>query len=302
LNRSFDPRLLSHRLRGFDDAEASCVGMKRALQAGVWHVEFDVRPTSDGTIVACHDPFVYGADGRLVFVDSLPLEAVRNCQNGMNLATLDALCDTFARHADSKARLHVDVKAGGIEVAVLEILQQHNILCRSVIVSWLPAVLLAVHNLAPSVPLCFSHLTFTRFPWLFSIAQAMARGGLLSGVQKLATGLSIARAQELASVRLYFDKSGEANASPIEPIQRFAHGYAIPGMVGGALLAAIRASNGYVCVPTFMADAKLALAYEAQGIGLAVFSASSVDGAMQAIEKINPALVYCDAFGEEAAA
>jgi glycerophosphoryl diester phosphodiesterase len=50
------PKLLSHRAKGFDRSDSSVVGIAAALQQGVKHVEIDLQATSDGVLVAHHDP------------------------------------------------------------------------------------------------------------------------------------------------------------------------------------------------------------------------------------------------------
>src|SRR6187402_2627002 len=89
-------RLLSHRLRGFDDRESTCSGLERALAAGVRHVEFDVRVTRDGQLVACHDSFFKADDGSWQYVDAWDLAALRAQRAMRGLATVDEMCACFA--------------------------------------------------------------------------------------------------------------------------------------------------------------------------------------------------------------
>ena len=209
-------RLLSHRLRGFDGQESTRLGLERALLAGVRNVEFDVGVSRDGCPVAYHDPFFRADDGTWRYVDDWDLAALRKQRALRQLATLEEMCACFARLRVPHALLHVDLKAAGHEAAVHHTIKEFGLLPHTVLVSWLPDVLVRFHALSPQTRLCFSHLSMARAPWLYPVAKALspvvlhAAPAVIWGLRGIAPRLS----NEILSVRLHFDDDGDPAAEP----------------------------------------------------------------------------------------
>jgi glycerophosphoryl diester phosphodiesterase len=85
-----------------------------ALDNGVHMIEFDVLPTADGRLVLAHDP-----------VDAASRECV----------TLEEGLEHFAGAAYADVELDVDLKSTGYEAEVVEALERHGLIERSLVTS-----------------------------------------------------------------------------------------------------------------------------------------------------------------------
>jgi glycerophosphoryl diester phosphodiesterase len=288
-------RLLSHRLRGFDGQESTRLGLERALLAGVRNVEFDVGVSRDGCPVAYHDPFFRADDGTWRYVDDWDLAALRKQRALRQLATLEEMCACFARLRVPHALLHVDLKAAGHEAAVHHTIKEFGLLPHTVLVSWLPDVLVRFHALSPQTRLCFSHLSMARAPWLYPVAKALspvilhAAPAVSWGLRGIAPRLS----NEILSVRLHFDDDGDPAAEPSGADEtRLIPGRVVPGLVGGATLDLLRKTAGMVCVPRPMATPALVREYRSHDVQVAVYSVNNMRSLMRIVADIDPDIVY----------
>jgi len=290
-------RLLSHRLRGFDERESTRLGLERALLSGVRNVELDVRVSRDGCPVAYHDPFFKADDGTWCYVDDWDLAALRRQQALRQLATLEEMCACFARLRAPDAVLHVDLKTVGNEAIVHETIAKFGLLPHIVLVSWLPDALVRFHALSPQTRLCFSHISMARAQWLYPVAKALsplilhAAPAVGSGLRGIAPRLF----HEILSVRLHFDDDGDpaAKSSGAEEA-RLISGHVIPGLVGGTMLDLLRETAGMVCVPRRTATRALVRKYRSHNIQLAVYSVKDMRSLMHVVAHTDPDIVYVD--------
>jgi Glycerophosphoryl diester phosphodiesterase family len=290
-------RLLSHRLRGFDQWESTRLGLERALLTGVRNVEFDVRVTRDGHPIAYHDPFFKADDGAWCFVDDWDLAALRSQQAMRHLATLEEMCDCFATFRSPHALFHVDVKVVGHEAVIHDTIAKFGLLPHTVLVSWLPSALLRFHALSPQTRLCFSHLPMTRPPWLYAVAKALspivqdAAPVISRGLRGIAPQL----ANETLTVRLHFHDDGDpAHGDSGDDETHLTPGHVVPGLLKGTMLDALRNTEGMVCVPLRLATRALARGYQSQNIQFAVYSVNDQPTLESAVANIDPDIIYVD--------
>ncbi|NOT70783.1 MAG: glycerophosphodiester phosphodiesterase [Hyphomicrobium sp.] len=287
--------LLSHRLRGFDERESTAIGVARALAKRIAHVEFDVRATRDGKLVAFHDPFFEDDSSQWQFIDSLTLTELQKQKSLSHLATLDEVCRVFAAEAAENTLLHVDVKVSGYERQILAVLEEHGVLTKSVIVSWLPSVLQAFNMLSPETPLCFSHITLVRAPWLLPFGKIFAAPIVLRSLGQLFSPFNTKLSLEFLTTRLHFHSDG--NPSFVETGQdrtRCNHGHIVPRALTGPIFALLQRTKGYVCLPVASATKSLVADYHSNGIKVAVFSANSAAAADSIMTTIAPDIIYMD--------
>jgi glycerophosphoryl diester phosphodiesterase len=109
------------------------------LQHGCDGFEFDVRRSSDGQSVICHDPEAGG------------LEIAHTAAKSLALPTLEEVLRAFG----SRAFLDIELKVGGLEVDVVALLQQYPPQNGYVVSSFLPDVITAIHDLDATIPLGF---------------------------------------------------------------------------------------------------------------------------------------------------
>ena len=118
--------------------ENTIASFDRALEHGCDGFEFDVRLTSDGRAVVCHDPKVGSID-------------VARAQPG-DLPDLPVLGEVLARYSN-QAFLDIELKVAGLESAVVEALQRHRPERGLVVSSFLPEVLCELRCRDPRFPL-----------------------------------------------------------------------------------------------------------------------------------------------------
>jgi glycerophosphoryl diester phosphodiesterase len=135
------PLLLGHRWARSSRhiPENTLASFELCLQQGCDGFEFDVRLSSDGQAVICHDATVGGMKIENTNAKSLALPA------------LDDVLREFSRHAF----LDIELKVAGLEALTLAELRRHPPQKGYVVSSFLPEVLAAVHELDPGIPLGF---------------------------------------------------------------------------------------------------------------------------------------------------
>ena len=129
------PSLIAHRGMPRRHRENTLPGFLAATAAGADGWELDVHMTRDGVVVVHHDPVLPAAAGALAGAaiadrDWCDLTDVSVGAAGERMPSLDEVL----RNAAPTIRVHVEVKARGIESAVLHCLARH------------PGVLTAVHS------------------------------------------------------------------------------------------------------------------------------------------------------------
>ncbi|MGA8538671.1 MAG: glycerophosphodiester phosphodiesterase [Terriglobales bacterium] len=135
------PLLLGHRgARAFRRIpENTPASFELCLQHGCDGFEFDVRLSSDGQAVICHDAATGGMK-----IAAMPA-------NSLALPTLEDVLRQFAH----RAFLDIELKVADLEQQAVAELRKHPPKNEYVVSSFLPAVLTAVHELDPAIPLGF---------------------------------------------------------------------------------------------------------------------------------------------------
>jgi glycerophosphoryl diester phosphodiesterase len=133
------PLLLGHRgaRASHHIPENTLASFELSLQHGCDGFEFDVRLSADGQAVICHD----------ATTDGIRIES--STSKTLCLPLLEQVLKQFA----SLAFLDIELKVPGLERQSLSALSKHPPQKGYVISSFLPAVLTAIHDLDPSVPL-----------------------------------------------------------------------------------------------------------------------------------------------------
>ncbi len=123
-------------------AENSFAAFDYALAHGCDGFEFDVRFTSDRRSAVCHDP-TYGRH-----------EIANTEYSGLERRRVPVACleDVLARFS-STAYLDIELKVGGHEAAIVAAIKTHLPMRGFVVSSFLPEVLLRLHELDPSLVL-----------------------------------------------------------------------------------------------------------------------------------------------------
>jgi glycerophosphoryl diester phosphodiesterase len=135
------PLLLGHRgaRSSRHIPENTLASFELCLQQGCDGFEFDVRLSSDGQAVICHDATIGG------------MKIENTDAKSLALPMLDDVLREFSRHAF----LDIELKVAGLEALTLAELRRHPPQKGYVVSSFLPEVLAAVHDLDPGITLGF---------------------------------------------------------------------------------------------------------------------------------------------------
>lgn len=289
-------RLLSHRLRGFGDKESTVVGLQKALEQEVCHVEFDVRVTKDLVLVAYHDPGLINPDGQYTYLDDVTLADLRSLPSGAHIATLNELAACLNAHPKTSTKLHIDIKISGLEDEIVKILGRNNVIGRTVFVSWMPSVLKRIHETYPNATLCFSHISFSKFTSAFWLASQVGSARLIGRLGAWCSKFDMAYGRLISSIDLEFSRDGRISfeAPTGNCRSRGMCGCIVKSEVEGEMRELLAATNGYVCVPHMLIGRREVENYKASGISVAVFSARNAGEIENINSKLNPDLIYAD--------
>jgi len=133
------PLLLGHRgaRASRHIPENTLASFELCLQHGCDGFEFDVRRSTDGEAVICHDAKYNG------------MEIARTPAKSLGLPTLAEVL----QHFSSRAFLDIELKVTGLEQQTIAALRKHPPQTGYVVSSFLPDVLSAIHVLDASIPL-----------------------------------------------------------------------------------------------------------------------------------------------------
>lgn len=287
-------RLLSHRLRGFDRHESTVAGLKAALAREVRHVEFDVRLTKDGRFLTFHDPFVLDDHGGYHNIGELTIEEIRTRCHIDHAPFLDEMLECFRKNAKDTATIHVDIKAGGVERCLVDLIRRYDLVDRAVIVSWIPSVLEKVAAIEPGFRLCYSHITFARFTPLYSIAAWVLSQKTVNAAGRFTRSFAPYTGRLIESLRIYWDSDGIPWDAHENDLTGFNHGHLVPYLVGGKMLQLLERTRGMVCIPTVCATKGLVEDYHRRGISVAVFPVRTREELRVAVGRVHPDVLYVD--------
>ena len=135
------PLLLGHRgaRASRHIPENTLASFELCLQHGCDGFEFDVRRSSDGEAVVCHDPRFRG------------VEIATTLSSALRLPTLHEVLDQFA----ARAFLDIELKVDGLEQETSALLRKHPPQKGYVVSSFQPQVLIALRAIDDAIPLGF---------------------------------------------------------------------------------------------------------------------------------------------------
>jgi glycerophosphoryl diester phosphodiesterase len=163
--------LLGHRGARRCAPENTMAAFECALVHGCHGFEFDVRLTSDGRCVICHDPQFAGRS----------IEISRYDQLAPPPPCLPDVLQAFS----SRAFLDIELKVTGLEAEVVAMLRDRPPERGYLVSSFLPVVIERLHAQDKSVPLgliCDSRRQFTAWTRLPIVAVFLERGLLVPGI------------------------------------------------------------------------------------------------------------------------
>ena len=114
-------------------------------------LEFDVRPTADGQIVVFHDDTTERWNSQAQPIVALTLAQVQ--QLDIRGATVPTLAELFDWARTTNLALNVEIKTPAIEQQVAQLVRDYGLVERVIVSSFHERVLVAMHEVAPDLPL-----------------------------------------------------------------------------------------------------------------------------------------------------
>ena len=150
MTRSSDVLLLGHRgaRASRHIPENTLASFELCMQHGCDGFEFDVRRSSDGVAVICHDPVFRG-----LRIENTPASQLA-------LPTLEEVLDQFS----SRAFLDIELKVPGLETPLIAALKDHPTKQGYAVSSFLPEVLIELCFLDQNIPLGFLYDQQSQLP------------------------------------------------------------------------------------------------------------------------------------------
>ena len=235
--------LISHRFRGFSKRENTLEGLKAALDFGVVNLEFDVRVAACGTPVIYHDEYALDKDGKRLYLCDYKAASFQGLGGRFPyMPSLEDLLALVSAHANTKAKLLIDIKDYGFEHEIHALVMLYKLQKRTIYVSWLPDVLYRLQELAPTIPKCFSH-------WCQNITAKIA-------------------------AKHHADRSLDGHiAHTNKPyIHGIRTGWAVGKPIVGDMLDVLQNSNGGICVPESMITRDLRDYYNSKNLFVSTYS------------------------------
>ncbi len=140
---------IGHRGARAYEPENTIRSFKRALEIGVDAIEFDVRKTRDDQLVVIHDADVKRTTNGEGLVADLTLKQIKELltEKDEKIPTLEEALDFL----DSKARILIELKEGGLEEEVLAVVQSRKLEKNVIITSFLEDALRKIRELNKNV-------------------------------------------------------------------------------------------------------------------------------------------------------
>lgn len=294
-------RLLSHRLRGFDRHETTALALRRALRCGVNFIELDTRHTRDGGVFLQHCSELGGAvfpRGNLAAMSTQQALQVRYVGTpDRGLLSLQSCLDIFAGENRYDSTLCIDIKDGGCEEFYVQQIRARNLENSCVIVSWFPEILQRVHQLAPELRLCFSHISLAGRKRLFRLARfALERCRLSQLLGWIGQRSDLANLRLAGTVRSFFHGDEWEFRQPLDRTETMAinPGHFVCELLSGEMLAILQRCRGAVCLPQALTTRALVSRYRELGIGTWVFSINDEAKIKGYVARVDPELIFCD--------
>jgi glycerophosphoryl diester phosphodiesterase len=260
--------VISHRLRGFDTVDASLQGLKNALRKNIPAFEIDTRVTADGEIVIHHDPYIHDISGQRQYICDMTYDGLKEKHAQKLLPYLPAKLIEFLREMQMNNSYGIstflDIKEFGREKEILRLFDSFSLKENLVVVSWLPEVLFAVHELDKTIPLCFSHYPL--------VSGAFLKNGFLR-LRYLRNKISDNGHDVFYPIDAYNKTELDRYTVENKPGDDYEHLAIAP--IQGQLLEVLQSVKGMVCCDKRFTSKRLVERYHKKGIRAIVYSAET---------------------------
>lgn len=285
---SIMPLMISHRMRGFDETEASLIGLNNALRSPFNGVEFDTRLTCDQQLVVNHDPDLHTFCGERLILHKHTLVQVQSRTNpatGKPVSTLRELLLCAANSKRTDFFICLDIKELGQDELLLNLIMEFELSKSVVFFSWLPQALLSIHAKLPSAPLYFSYYPIANKALLLAMRVKV----LFTAI----SGAIFPRPYQYSYLKACFQAPEVPLYSNPNDSVGFETEYYSTRLPEGELREVLRRSNGGVCVDYRFINASFSALCQQTGFKLCIYGVKD-NLILKKIGILNPDVILTD--------
>jgi glycerophosphoryl diester phosphodiesterase len=140
---------IAHRGASTYAPENTIESIQMAVELGADMVEFDLRRSSDGVIVLWHDERVDFGDGKAVRVSDISIGDLNMVAHGMGFKP--ACFDEILRQFGSRIGFDIEIKIGGFEQEIVDLLAKFPPLFPPMVSSFHPGIIAKIKRLNASL-------------------------------------------------------------------------------------------------------------------------------------------------------
>jgi len=272
--------IVSHRLKGFDNHDASCKSLQNALAKKVTNFEVDCRTTKDSEIVIHHDARLgneFTVQNLIADSTLKELKQIHYKNSSETILTIDELFQLIEPHRG--VQLYLDIKESGKEEKIIAKAANLNLLDNITIVSWLPEVLFKINALLPTMHLCFSFYPVC--------SSALARLNYFNPKVK-----SLFQLDKKARNSLLYDSYNNENGAIGKYGFDFEHFVSLP--FKGRLLEVLQSVLGIVCVNYKLSTVDFIQQLKKQNLQVCMYSINNEKDLRKYKAKFLPDIVLTD--------
>lgn len=276
--------IVAHRALGFGKKQNSIEALTEALNKGEKEIEIDLRMGSDGNVYVVHDS----------------IDSDKNPQG--RYPTIYEFLSAFARTKQGDdTKIFLDIKDPAVTAQLYETIAKvdnenasnpdyHPVSQEYLIQSFDSQALKTAHGKNPNTPLVFNY---------YPICKLKSAAGLISmtgkeGLKRIAAGIDLISGSsivaDLDETQIKLNGKDLENTGP-KKTDKILHIY--NELPDEEILAMIKQSNGYLCMPAPLTTKYLVEKAHKKGLRVAVWGADN-ENIIQAIEQLNVDLVISD--------
>ncbi|GAB6281427.1 MAG: hypothetical protein STSR0008_01660 [Ignavibacterium sp.] len=293
--------LISHRLRGFDDHDATRIGLMNAILSGIKYIEIDLRITKDKQIVINHDPHLKEHFNSSEFISKLTLDEIKNIHyknsdSNESILTLQELLALFNQYKKSDSFLFLDIKEYGLEENIISEITNRNLLNNIIIISWLPEVLFKVHSINSNIKLCFSFIPVLNQLKYFLLKLSFDIIHLNKFLSLLSKLFSIKIINNFKYTNYIFNNydCNELEKYKLKDYLGKDYEHILSEWLNKNLLNILQNVNGMICVPYKLIDNNFVDRYHKLGIKVMVFSINYEKVLNKYLDSVKPDFILTD--------
>lgn len=151
----------AHRSNGFGFFESSKKAVKACIASNTTNVEIDIRLSADRQWVCMHDAYLDRESQSTGLVNQHNSDALKKIKliDGQYISLLEDILPLFK---NTKTKLLIEIKGGGEEQQLADLLTKHDMLSRTIVATWNPRGIEALKQANSKIQTCLFYVPIPR--------------------------------------------------------------------------------------------------------------------------------------------